>query len=142
MYGEKPFLLVLGTGGNYQIGYSGETKRVCVDYVRHEIDVCKFGIVICNCSKNKTSFRAVLRGHKKKRNRRQKRTTFYVKSSSYFTFYVGHSTRQTISLHGVSKWLVGVGKKQHRPMVIQEKAAPVAGTTLRFTGPMPADSRQ
>ena len=47
---------------------------------------------------------------------------------------------KSISLHGVSNGLVGVGKK-HRTMVIHEKAAPVAGTTLRFTGPMPADSR-
>ena len=27
-------------------------------------------------------------------------------------------------------------------MVISEKAAPVSGTTSRFTGPVPADSRQ
>ena len=42
--------------------------------------------------------RAVLRGHQKVVFRRQKRTTFDVKISTYFTFYVGHSTRQGISL--------------------------------------------
>ena len=42
--------------------------------------------------------RAVLRGHQKAVFRRQKRTTFDVKNSTYLTFYVGHSTRQGISL--------------------------------------------
>ena len=42
--------------------------------------------------------RAVLRGHQKDVFRRRKRTTFDVKNSTYFTFYVGHSTRQGISL--------------------------------------------
>ena len=43
--------------------------------------------------------------------------------------------RQSISLHGVSNGLVGVGKKKHRPMVIHEKAAPVAGTTFEVYWP-------
>ena len=42
------------------------------------------------------------RGHQKVVFRRQKRTTFDVKNSTYFTFYVGHSTRQGISLLRVS----------------------------------------
>ena len=48
-----------------------------------------------------TSFvpiRAVLRGHQKAVFQSQKRTTFDVKNSTYSTFYVGHSTRQGISL--------------------------------------------
>ena len=39
----------------------------------------------------------------------------------------------------------GVGKERrikNWPMVMPEKAAPVTGTTLRTTGPVPADSRQ
>ena len=42
---------------------------------------------------------AVLRDHQKVVLRRQKRTTFDVKNSTYFTFYVGHSTPQTASLY-------------------------------------------
>ena len=40
-----------------------------------------------------TLLRAVRRGHQKVVFRRQKRTTFEVKNSTCFTFYVGHSTR-------------------------------------------------
>ena len=55
------------------------------------------------CSVNYLGLRAVLRGHKKVVFRLQKRTTLFdVKSSTYFTFYVGHSTRQGISLLRVS----------------------------------------
>ena len=46
--------------------------------------------------------RAVLCGHQNVVFRRQKRTTFDVRNSTYFTFYVGHSTRQGISLLRVS----------------------------------------
>ena len=40
--------------------------------------------------------------------------------------------------------VVVVGKEVHKSwsMAIPEKAAPVTGTTLRITGPVPADSRQ
>ena len=38
--------------------------------------------------------RAVLRGYQNVVFRRQKRTTFDVKNSTYFPFYVRHSTRQ------------------------------------------------
>ena len=48
------------------------------------------------CTHN--NLRVVLCGHQKVVFRRQKRTTFDVKNSTYFTFYVGHSTRQGISL--------------------------------------------
>ena len=40
---------------------------------------------------------AVLRGHQKVDFRRQIRTTFDVKNSTHFTFYIGHSTRQGAS---------------------------------------------
>ena len=43
--------------------------------------------------------RAVLHGHQKVVFRRQKRTA---SNATYFTFYVGHPTRQGISLLGVS----------------------------------------
>ena len=46
-----------------------------------------------------TSLRAVLRGHQKVVFRRQKCTTFDVRNSTYFPFYVGHSTRQRIYLY-------------------------------------------
>ena len=41
--------------------------------------------------------------------------------------------------------IVGVGKERHtqnRSTVKSENAAPVTGTTLRTTGPVPADFRQ
>ena len=42
--------------------------------------------------------RAVLSNHQNVVFRRQKRQIFKLKSSTYFTFYVGHSTRQGIFL--------------------------------------------
>ena len=43
--------------------------------------------------------------------------------------------------------IVGVGKEGRKLSgphgeTCKEKAAPITGTTLRFTGPVPADSRQ
>ena len=48
------------------------------------------------------TIKAVLRSHQKVVFRRQKRTIFDVKNSTYFTFYVGHSMRHGIYLLRVS----------------------------------------
>ena len=69
------------------------------------------------CSYQQKSFRAVLRGHQNVVFRRQKRTTFDVKSSTYFTFYVGHSTRQGISLLRVSNRITHIYSHTHHNFI-------------------------
>ena len=75
----------------------------------------------------------------------------------FFTRFCSHKNRPNKQLNALGTFCtsiihnhyipistVGVGKERHInwSMAIPEKAAPITGTTLRTTGPVPADSRQ